>query len=565
MIQPRPYQTEALNNILTAWHEGVTRQLISLPTGCGKTIIFGLVANALKTRTLILAHREELLAQAQQKIHLVYPEAKTGILQANRRDGLDAEICIASVQTAVRRTEELAEKDYKLLICDEAHHAPSSSYVKVFDELGFVSDADKNKLLLGVTATAFRKDGVGLGNVFDKIVFERSIAAMITAGYLCPPHALEVKTGADISDVGIQHGDLNVGKLDAKINTPARNKLVAQTYIEYGENRHGVVFCATVDHALNVADAFTDKGITCKAVYGNMPNDERREILAKYEKHEIRILTNCGVLTEGWDVPDTDIVMMARPTKSNGLYIQCVGRGLRLAPNKKDCLIIDFVDVSQKYDLCKFGELIGKELKPTKSKEPPEFVDGYDEGIYEEYDAIGTAYSTPHVRQFELIAKSNFVWQTQGANYVLQLIDGTNLYCMHIDGETDAYNALYMAQNGETRKLSDSVLPLGYAMGTCEDFARRRSLGNLSLKDAVWRTRPASDKQIAAIKRMGLDVKHGLTKGEASDLMNAIQSTPATDKQKWVIARYRLHPTPELLTKAQANKIIGKFKQQHAS
>ena len=115
MIQPRPYQTEALHNVLTAWQDGITRQLISLPTGTGKTILFGLVANALKTRTLILAHREELLAQAQQKIHLVYPEAKTGILQADRRDGLDAEICIASVQTAVRRTEELAEKDYKLL------------------------------------------------------------------------------------------------------------------------------------------------------------------------------------------------------------------------------------------------------------------------------------------------------------------------------------------------------------------------------------------------------------------------------------------------------------------
>ena len=110
MIQPRPYQVEALNNVISAWKDGVTRQLISLPTGCGKTIIFGLVAHALRTKCLVLAHREELLTQAAQKIKLVYPDAQTGILQANRRDGLDAEICIASVQTATRHTDELAEK-----------------------------------------------------------------------------------------------------------------------------------------------------------------------------------------------------------------------------------------------------------------------------------------------------------------------------------------------------------------------------------------------------------------------------------------------------------------------
>ncbi len=565
MIQPRPYQTESLKSVLSEWQHGVNRQLISLPTGCGKTIIFGLVANALKTKTLILAHREELLTQAEQKIHLVYPEAKTGILQAERRNGLDAEICIASVQTATRRTEELSQKGYKLLICDEAHHAPSSSYVKVFDALGFLSGEDKDKLLLGVTATAYRKDNVGLGNIFDKIVFERSILAMVTAGYLCPPRALEVKTGADISDVGMQNGDLNIGKLDTKINTPARNALVARTYLEYGENRHGVVFCATVDHALNVADAFRDKGITCEAVYGDMSGDDRKDVLTRYENHEIQILTNCGVLTEGWDVPDTDIVMMARPTGSRGLYTQCVGRGLRLAPGKKDCLIIDFVDVSKKYDLCKFGELIGKELQPIKPKtKPQEITEGYDEPEYD-FDYVGTAFSTPRVQQLELLAQSSFVWQTQGVDYTLPLVDGSALFCLHVEGETDAYTALYMPQNGATQKISDGVLPLGYAMGSCEDFARRLSLGNLSLKDAAWRTKPATPKQIATIGRMGVDVKPGLTKGEASALITATQSTPATDKQKWFIARYKLHPTPELLTKQQASLLIGKYKQKQAS
>ena len=118
MIQPRRYQEEALRKVLSAWERGITRQLISIPTGTGKTICFGLVAEALRARTLILAHREELLYQAEQKIHLVYPDADTGILKAEERGGLDREICIASIQTAARRIEQLSERGYKLLICE---------------------------------------------------------------------------------------------------------------------------------------------------------------------------------------------------------------------------------------------------------------------------------------------------------------------------------------------------------------------------------------------------------------------------------------------------------------
>ncbi|MBQ9566226.1 MAG: DEAD/DEAH box helicase family protein, partial [Synergistaceae bacterium] len=155
MLQPRPYQAEAQKRVLLRWKKGVTRQLISLPTGCGKTIIFGMLAESLRERTLVLAHREELLLQAQQKIRLVYPDADIGILKAQEKSGLDTEICIASVQTAARNTKALKERGFKLLICDEAHHAVSPSYMKIFSELGFTGD-DKSKLLLGVTATAYR-------------------------------------------------------------------------------------------------------------------------------------------------------------------------------------------------------------------------------------------------------------------------------------------------------------------------------------------------------------------------------------------------------------------------
>ena len=342
MIQPRPYQTEAQKRILQRWKKGITRQLISLPTGCGKTIIFGMLAGTLKERTLVLAHREELLLQARQKIRLVYPDADVGILKAEDHSGLYTNICVASVQTAVRYTEALKEREFKLLICDEAHHAVSPSYTKIFSSLGFM-DEDKKKLLLGVTATAYRGDKVGLGNIFQEIVFERSILAMMKAGYLCDVRGLSIKTEADISNVHTRTGDLAVDELSDVIDTPERNALVADAYLEHGEGRRGVVFGVKVEHALHLAEAFRKRKIPCAAVWGDMPDEERHDVLERYAEGKLRVLTNVGVLTEGWDVPETDIIMMARPTKSRGLYIQCVGRGLRIAPNKQNCLLIDFV------------------------------------------------------------------------------------------------------------------------------------------------------------------------------------------------------------------------------
>ena len=194
MIKPRHYQIEAVKKILTKWQEGVTRQLISIPTGTGKTIIFGLVAEALQEHTLVLAHREELLHQAKSKIKLVYPDADIGILKAGEHGGLNRQICIASIQTATRHIEQLMMRGDKLIICDEAHHAPSKSYKKIFQELGFMA-GNPSKLLLGVTATAYRGDSTGLDEVFQEIVFERSIMTMMKSGYLCDVRCLEVNTG----------------------------------------------------------------------------------------------------------------------------------------------------------------------------------------------------------------------------------------------------------------------------------------------------------------------------------------------------------------------------------
>ena len=554
MLNPRKYQSEALQKVLACWEAGLTRQLISLPTGTGKTILFGLIAKALQSPTLILAHREELLLQAQQKIKLVYPDADTGILKAAQHDGIHHQICIASVQTAVRHIPELLLRNDKLLICDEAHHAPSNSYMKIFRSLGFM-DGDTDKLLLGVTATAFRGDSKGLGEVFEEIVFEQSILTMMRAGYLCDIRCIEVNTGNDISCVHLQTGDFAANELAQVIDIPIRNALIADKYIELGEGRRGIVFGVKVDHAMDLAEAFRARGVPCEAVWGDMPHDDRASILQRYANHELQILTNVGVLTEGWDVPDTDIIMMARPTKSKGLYVQCVGRGLRIAPNKKDCLLIDFVDIAKRHELCNAGTLVGKKKLILGERTLLEAIEREERMRQHEY-------RNPTIEHFDVFWRSRYSWDRRGENYKLPLVDGQSLWCYYVDG---GYAPLLVSNNNDVEYLSHDALPLDYAMGVCEDYARSLAAGRQALKDASWRAAPASQKQLDSMRRMNIPAWAGITKGEAYDIMNrAFSRDTATDKQIWYIKAYNLHKAPELLTKYEAFKLIKAHKEELA-
>ena len=548
MIQPRPYQTEALRIVLSKLRDGVTRQLISIPTGTGKTICFGLVAEALRTRTLVIAHREELLHQARQKIRLVYPDADIGILKAKERGGLQSEICVASIQTAIRHIDKLKARGYNLLICDEAHHAPSATYKRLFAELGFMQ-RDPDKLLLGVTATAYRGDSLGLGEIFEEIVFERSILTMMRAGYLCDIRGLSVNTGEDISCVHLRTGDFAVNELASLVDIPERNALVADTYLEHGEGRRGVVFGVKVEHAQHLAEAFRERGVACEAVYGEMPADERQNILTRYANHELQMLTNVGVLTEGWDVPDTDIIMMARPTKSRGLYVQCVGRGLRIAPNKKDCLLIDFVDIAKRHDLCGVGTLAGKnKLVMNGERTLLEELD-YEEKYRE------NRYHSPIYENIDVLGRSRYSWQSRGAHYALSLI-GDVLYCKCVEG---GYVPLLASQSGELKQLSDDVLPLDYCMGVCEDYVRQLGADYYASKNAEWRADCATDKQKETLRNMGIYFSADITKGEAAELLSKVFNAQATEKQIWTIKAHRLHDEPELLTKREAQQIIKQY------
>jgi superfamily II DNA or RNA helicase len=295
MITPRPYQIEAVNAVMNRLFFGVTRQIVNLPTGTGKTPTAAMLMRDFGGRTLFLAHRDELLRQAVEKIGLIIPSPDVGIFKAKERDGLDREICVASVQTAARHTALLRDRGFRLCVCDECHHALAESYTDIFDELGFMG-GNPQKLLVGFTATAFRGDGGALGDIFEEIVFERSILAMIRAGYLCDVRGVKIQTETDIGGVGSMLGDFLAGDLAEAIDTPERNQIIANAYLEHARGRKAIVFCVDIEHAKNTATVLETRGVPCKAVYGAM-DDERRETLAAFSAGDIRVLTNCNLLT----------------------------------------------------------------------------------------------------------------------------------------------------------------------------------------------------------------------------------------------------------------------------
>lgn len=214
-----------------------------------------------------------------------------------------------------------------------------------------------------------------------------------------------------------------------------------------------------VDHAQNLASSFRERGIACEAVYGDMDTEERQDILRRYANHELQMLTNVGVLTEGWDVPDTSIIMMARPTKSRGLYVQCAGRGLRIAPDKKDCLLVDFVDICKRHELCGFGTLAGKSLINCGSdKTLLEELEETERGGVREYEK-GICLP-PQESNFDLFERSRYVWTTRGVNYHLQLMGNVSLWCRCENG---GYTPVVVFSSGEIKALSGDVLPLDYA------------------------------------------------------------------------------------------------------
>lgn len=358
-FQLRDYQQAAIRAAMQARREGFKRLLICLPTGAGKTVIFSELCRLAKRKVLVLAHREELLFQARAKIELMTEnQVKVGIEQADSHCESDCKVVVASIRSLREdRLKTLNEQfNFGLIIYDECHHAAAEDNMRVLRQVG-AFDADWTGTLIGFTATPSRADGIGLEKVFETIVYDRNILDMIREEYLVPLRGYRINTDADL------HNLLGEEEGSERVDIESRNALVARSIQELARDRRTIVFCVTVVHAINLARSLNNLGIPTGVVYGDMPREERLATLKKFRQEQYMCLTNVMVLTEGFDDPGVSCIAMARPTKSEGLYAQCVGRGARLAEGKEDCLVLDFVDLSD-LSLVSLPSLVGlpKEL-----------------------------------------------------------------------------------------------------------------------------------------------------------------------------------------------------------
>ena len=344
----RDYQSEAIGAVLQARRRGVRRQLVCLPTGAGKTVIFSELARLARRPVLVLAHRAELLTQAHRRLADALGDPSTvGIEAADQHAPADARVVVASIRSlhADRLARLLAARRPGLVIYDEAHHATAEDNQRVLRTLG-AFDAAWDGTLLGFTATPARADGVGLDQVFDEIVYERGLMRLIGDGWLAPLRGYRIATAADLRGLAGSGDDFQIDALAEVVDIEDRNALVARSIQELARDRRTLAFCVTVRHARNLCRALNAIGVPAGLVHGQMRPEDRARVLVDFRLGRLQVLTNVGVLTEGFDDPGVSCVAMARPTRSAGLYAQCVGRGTRLAGGKTDCLVLDFVDLS---------------------------------------------------------------------------------------------------------------------------------------------------------------------------------------------------------------------------
>ena len=489
-VELRPYQQEAIDAIRGQWADGNMRTLLVCATGTGKTTIFGEVARRCMekgNRTLVLAHRGELIDQAARRLSDMCQVSASVEKAESHYDG-KSPLCVASVQTLQGdRLERFPMGDFAAMIIDEAHHSIADSYRRIIDAHG--------GYLLGVTATADRADKRGLAEVYDSIAYEYPLARAVADGYLSPIKAKCLPLAIDISNVKVTHGDYQADELGSALDPYLPE--IARTMRDECAGRKTVVFLPLVSTAEKMADELNAAGVRAVSVSGYDRAEDRKGKTAAFERGDYDVLCNAMLLTEGWDCPSVDCVIVLRPTKSRGLYTQMVGRGTRLSPGKDHMLLLDFLWMTDKHDLCRPASLLGREPEVAKKMEDVLEEKGIDP------DAID----------------------------LLELAE-------QCDRDVAAEREAKLAEELERmkRRKKKYVDPLQFAM----------SIQDLDLIDYkptfAFELKPPSDAQKKSLDKLGIDSAEVPTSGLASKLLDAlhkrIDNGLATPKQVRCLERY---------------------------
>lgn len=520
MISLRPYQREAVDAVHAAYDRGVRRPAIGLPTGGGKTIVFSALAEerAHLGRALILAHRDELLRQAADKYREVNPGADVGFVQAGLND-LDHAVVVASVQSLSqpRRLDAFPWDSFATIVVDEAHHAVAPTYRKIIDRAG------PDTLVLGVSATLERGDGIGLGEVWKEVVYLKTLQEMIQAGYLVDIRARRVRLNYNMGRLRTNRGDFVASEVSEMLEATEAYSVAANAYLEHAPGRKALVFTPTIKDAHAMAATFRMAGVPAAAVDGEMPLDERRATLAALADGSVKVVANAMVLTEGFDEPSVGCIIVARPTKSRTLYVQMIGRGTRLYPGKDDLIVLDLVGNDERLDIQSLPRLFGlkADVLERAGTGAVRYIAQGAKAIAGLYDRAAGISS----EEVDLFERKDIAWS--------KLVDGR--WHLDIGGEHgdlfleprgSRWRAFRLAPADKGKRVYDVLgddLDIGYAMGVAEEYLREKASEAMVLvdKSARWRTDQPSQKQLDMLASFGIPVEAGITKGQASELIGA--------------------------------------------
>ena len=384
-MQLRSYQHTCLTRMKGNFDHGVEKLLNVLATGCGKTVIAAQVPQWFPCKqNFFIVHTDELAQQAARKFAHINPELRLGVEMGTLYAANQCDIVIASVQTLGRAGSHRIEAFNPALLgslqIDEAHHAITDGYHRIIEYFGFSGlGGSTGRLLVGYTATPGRSDGVGLARVFDKISYSYSLLEAIRDGWLVNLRGVRVRTGVNLDDVHTSAGDFQQDELALAVNTEGRNRVVVEEWLKNAERRKTLGFTVGIKHAKDLAACFFGQGVRAAAVWGIDP--DRQQKLLDHRAGDIAVLLNDSVLTEGYDDPTVQCILLAAPTKSQLRYIQRVGRGTRIPEDirnmnealtlgqrisKPDCFVLDFTDASTRHSLASLPSIFGlpKDLNP---------------------------------------------------------------------------------------------------------------------------------------------------------------------------------------------------------
>lgn len=505
---------------------------------------------------MIIVHRRELVEQAARHCHLAYPDLSVEIEMGNSVATGQGDIIIASVQTLARgRIAKFNPEEFKLILVDEAHHIVARSYRDALGHFGLNEASPNAPVLVGVSATFSRFDGLKLGAAIDHIVYHKDYVDMIGDNWLADAVFTTVKSGANLSKVKKDSsGDFALGSLSKAVNTANTNNITVRAWMANAQDRRStLVFCVDIDHTQQLTATFRENGIDARYITSNTPKNVRAEQIDAFKNHEFPVLLNCGLFTEGTDIPNIDCVVMARPTRSRNLLIQMIGRGLRLYPGKKDCHVIDMV-ASLETGVLSTPTLFGldpdevldkttaKEIREGRQEEKNTGSSTNDDNDLDEdvqlqftkydsiYDLLGDTRYEKHIRSLSRnawvrVSDDKYILSDAGGWLALEREKGREEFVVrHVITFKDPVTE----KPTFTKPRNIASGPnLETAVRAADTFASSKFEERYISARKPWRQNPATSSQLQMLNRARIRTEkvnqEGLTRGQAADMITKLK------------------------------------------